>query len=631
MKLFLALCLTIIALEVSGQKNIKSPDKKAQKAYDLASQYISSNLYTKAISQLKEAVGLDKDFAAAWQQLGDLHRRMQKYKEAIPFYQRVLQIDPDFHQLTLFGLAECELSVADYSSARQHFSRYAALEDVTEKGRKQAEKFIADCDFALNAIKKPVPFNPVNLGPGINTAASEYLPVVTADEGTMIFTRLSDNNEDFYKSNRPEGKWNAAAYLSQNINTAMFNEGAQCISPDGMYLFFTGCNRPDGLGRCDIFLCRREGKDWSKPFNLGPPVNGPGWESQPSISSDGRTLYFVSSRPGGLGGLDIWQTTLLQGGGWTAPVNLGPEVNTPYDEESPFIHPDGNTLYFSSKGWPGMGRRDLFLSRRDEKGSWQKPLNLGYPINTSNDEGGLTISSDGRTAYFSSDIQGGYGNMDIYSFELSPALRPEPVTYVKGRIFDAKSREPLGAKIRITELKSNAPAYDDESEDGEFLSTMAAGKTYGLTVEKEGYLFYSDNFSLDKPGAAARPYEISVPLQRIEVGSMVILKNIFFDTGKSELLPESRTELQQLISFLNANPKAGIEITGHTDNTGENTANQALSENRARSVFNYLLSNKISASRLSYKGLGASRPIADNKSEEGRQSNRRTEFRISKY
>ncbi|MFD2163467.1 OmpA family protein [Paradesertivirga mongoliensis] len=617
---------------VYGQKDFRSGNKQAQKFYEQARFSLSAKVYDQALEELKSAIKLDPNFVAAYQQTADVNRILQRYETAVQNYRKVLELDPEFHPLTFIGLAESLLFSGKYQEAIPQFKKYAAFPGVPEEGKKRAAKLIVDCEFSIEALKKPVPFNPVNLGPSINSDKEEYLPVVTADEETIIFTRMAGNNEDFYTSAKKDAKWTKSMYLSPSINTSIYNEGAQCISPDGMYLFFTGCNRPEGKGRCDIYVCKREGKDWSKPFNLGTPINTPGWESQPSISADGRTLYFVSTRPGGLGGYDIWKTELGPNGSWSEPQNLGPSVNTPYDEISPFIHHDSNTLYFASNGWPGLGNKDLFMSRVDQSGSFTKPVNLGYPINTPGEESGLTVSSNGKTAFFASDMKGGQGGMDIYSFEVPQAVRPGAVTYVKGKVFDAKTQEPLDANIKITALKTNAIAFEDVSdfESGEFLAVMQAGKSFGLSVDKKGYLFYSENFSLDKPNAAAKPYLLSVGLQKIEVGGLVTLNNIFFATNKFELLPESKTELQQLISFLNLNPTVSIEIDGHTDDVGDDKINQVLSENRAKTVYNYLVDSKIATSRLSFKGYGESKPVTANTSAEGRQQNRRTEFRIVK-
>ncbi len=610
----------------------QTENKQAQRLFEEAGQQIAYKDYAKAIDKLKTVVSLDPRFALAWQQLGDSYRKLSNYADAKPAYQKVLEINPELTPLTWFGLAESELYTGDYQAAIEHFKKYLGFPNVSPASRGLINKYIKDCEFALMAIKSPVPFTPVNLGQGVNTAEEEYLPVVTADETVLIFTRQRTKNEDFYQSIKKDGKWEAAVPLSENINTLQFNEGAQCISPDGMYLFFTGCNRPDGMGMCDIYVARREGKGWSKPFNIGAPVNTAGWESQPSLSADGRTLYFVSTRKGGYGSYDIWKSDLGEGGSWSAPVNMGATINTAYDEYSPFIHPDDQTFYFSSNGWPGMGDRDLFISRKDSSGKWKVPQNLGYPINTYGEESGLTISSNGKTAFFASNKGNGAGKMDIYSFELPPSIRPAPITYVKGRVIDSETKQVLQAKVQIVNVDTEKAVYDDvtDYESGEFLATLALDKKFALTVSKEGYLFYSENFS---PGqaAATKPYLVDISMQKIAPGRLVVLKNIFFDTGKYELLPQSVTELKQLISFLSLNPSVKIEIAGHTDNVGDNASNQLLSENRAKAVYSYLLNNKIPQSRMVFKGYGESSPAADNETEAGRQNNRRTEFKILSY
>ncbi len=607
----------------------------AQKSYLQANKYIGDKAYSMAITELKKAVAEDNKFAAAFQQLGDLYRRLGDFSNAVINYRKVIEIDADFHNLTYFGLGESELNTGDYANALLHFRKYASSPGLSDESKIRTAKYIADCVFSLEAIKKSVSFKPVNLGAGINSNQDEYLPVITADESKIIFTRKTSNNEDFFTSVKNQDKWSAAKALSANINTFEFNEGAQCISPDGNYLFFTGCNRPDGLGRCDIYISKWEGTEWSRPFNLGAPINTPGWESQPSISADGRTLYFVSTRNGGRGGYDLWKSDLMAEGAWSTPVNLGPDINTPYDEQSPFIHPDDQTLYFSSNGWPGLGSKDLFITHKknpgDAKSTWEKPQNLGYPINTFGEESGLSISSNGHLAFFASDKQGGSGGFDIYSFEMPDNLRPKSVTYVKGIVADKSSKQRLEAKIQIINLQTGKFAFDDftDAVSGEFLATMTPGNSFALNVSKPGYLFYSQNFT---PGLneALKPYLIEVHLQKIEVGGMVVLNNIFFDTNKYELLPESKAELGQLISFLKDNPGVSIEIAGHTDNVGDDKSNQILSENRAKTVYDYLIQNKVPSGKLSFKGYGEGSPVADNTTEENRKNNRRTEFKIIK-
>lgn len=631
--LLLLLCIT--SSICFGQKVTSSQNKLAQKSYIQANKYIGDKAFKLAITELKKATSEDDKFTAAYQQLGDLYRRLGDYSNAAINYKKVLEIDPDFYNLTYFGLGESELNTGNYASALINFRKYASLPGVNEESKTKTKKYIADCLFSIEAMKSPVSFKPVNMGYGINSSQDEYLPVITADENKIIFTRKTSNNEDFYTSVKEQGKWSSAKALSASINTFEFNEGAQCISPDGNYLFFTGCNRPDGLGRCDIYISKWEGSEWSKPFNIGAPINTSGWESQPSISADGRTLYFVSTRNGGRGGYDIWKSDLMQEGSWSVPVNLGPDINTEYDEQSPFIHPDDQTLYFSSNGWPGLGNKDLFITHKKttegKKVTWEKPQNLGYPINTLGEESGLSVSNNGSLAFFATDKKGGLGGFDIYSFEMPEKLRPQPVTYVKGLVFDKISNQSLEAKIEIINLKTGNFSFDDVTNpvNGEFLATMTPGSSYALNVSKTGYLFYSQNFTPDVKDAI-KPYLIEVALQKLEIGGMVVLKNIFFETNMFHLLPESRSELGQLISFLQKNPSVEIEIAGYTDNVGDDQSNQLLSENRAKTVFDYLVLNKVPASKISFKGYGESMPLNDNATEENRQNNRRTEFKITK-
>ena len=614
---------------LAQQRQYTTANREAIKYFALANQSLDDHVYDDAVIQLQKAIEADAKFVEAHIQLGDIYRLMRQHKPAIDQYLVAIELSPEFNRSVYLKIGDEEITQAKYAEAKQHLEKYITYPDITAPNNFLAQKLIADCKFSIQAILHPVPFKPINMGPEINTADDEYLPVATADESMLIFTRKINNNEDFYKSVKLNTKWQTATYLSNQINTPQYNEGAQSISQDGKFLFFTGCNRPDGLGRCDIYIAQKKGDDWGKPFDLSPPVNSPGWESQPSISADGRTLYFVSNRKGGYGGYDIWKSTLTQKG-WGEPENLGPNINTSFDEQSPFIHPDDSTLYFCSNGWPGLGGKDLFVSRLGKDGKWQKPENLGFPINSSGDENGLSLTANGAYAFFSSNNLDGYGGFDIYTFVLPPNLRPHIVTYVKGKVNDAKTMQPLEAAVEIIDLQKDQAVYQDYSdpERGDFLATLTSGKNYGLNISKAGYLFYSENFSL-VGHEAKNPFDISVLLEPIEVGSKVILNNIFFDTNKFDLKPESIAELEKLVEFMNLNPTLHIEISGHTDNIGNDQANQVLSENRAKSVYQYLITNQINAARLVYKGYGKTQPIAPNASEDDRAKNRRTEFKVT--
>lgn len=618
----------VFAFHVNAQNRYSTTNAAAITYYKKASAFLDRQDKANAIQQLQNAIAADDNFAEAHAQLADLLKALPQHKEAIIHYRKALELNPEISRSIYLKLGESEINIADYEQAKAHLLKYITYSGLTPENRFYGRKLIADCDFSIEAIKHPVPFKPVNLGPDINSVNDEYLPVSAADENTLIFTRKISNNEDFYKSIKNNGQWGAAAYLSKFINTAEYNEGAQSISQDGKYLFFTGCNRPDGMGRCDIYVAQKKGDDWGKPFNLGAPVNSSGWESQPSISADGHTLYFVSNRKGGYGGYDIWKCRLTDKG-WSEPENLGPNINTPYDEQSPFIHPDDSTLYFCSNGWPGLGNKDLFVSRINPAGKWQKPENLGYPINSCGDENGMSISTTGGFAYFASNTLSGYGGFDIYMFELPEKARPHAVTYVKGSIVDATTKKPIEAAVEIVDLVTNQPVYQNTSSptQGDFLVPLVTGRNYGLTIFKNGYLFASENFSLNK-GEPQKPFNIEVPLNTIEVGKSAILKNIFFDINRYDLRPESQSALQYLIDFMAMNPTVSIEIAGYTDNSGNDNINQALSANRAKSVYQYLINHGVKADKLQYKGYGKNDPVAPNTSEENKAKNRRTEFRI---
>ncbi|NBQ47898.1 MAG: hypothetical protein EBU33_05515, partial [Sphingobacteriia bacterium] len=390
-----------------------------------------------------------------------------------------------------------------------------------------------------------------------------------------------------------------------------------------------------GYGSCDIFYTQKINGRWTKPVNLGPSINSAQWESQPSFSSDGKTLYFVRGNPlrnGTVKNIDIFYSVVEADGKFGTAQRLPENINSKDEEESVFIHPDNQTLYFSSRGHVGMGGADIFMSRRKADGNWGDPVNLGFPVNSADDENSLLVSPSGRMAYFASDREGGVGGLDLYEFELPAQLKPEAITYVKGSVYHAQTRQPLEASFELIDLDSQKLLTRSYSQkNGEFLVTLTATKNYLVNVSREGFLFYSDNFILrDLKTDFNKPFVLNIPLEPIDTGSTVELKNVFFDVNKSELRPESCTELDKLVAFLLKNPNLKIELGGHTDNTGDKKANQLLSENRAKAVQQYLVSaGKIGVERLSYKGYGDSRPKVPNDTAENKAKNRRTEFKVT--
>lgn len=613
---------------VYGQSLIR----KAQNSFDDAQQFVRQNIFDEAIKHLNAAVKADPKFQKAYWQLGDIYKRIRNTQKAKENYRLVVGSAPVENANIYFLLGETELQTGDYAQAKQSFESFLTnSKQIDQKYIDKAKKYISDCDFSIEAVKNPVAYEPFNMGFYVNSEHKDYFPALTADGQTIIFTRNVKGNEDFYTSTQKNSEWQKAKSLSNNINTPNYNEGAQSISPDGRYLFFTGCNRPDGVGRCDIYVCRKEGNDWSKPINLGNVINTNEWESQPSISADGNTLYFLSNRAGGFGGYDIWKSNLDVSGHWTKPVNLGPNINTAYDESTPFIHADGQTLFFSSDGWPGLGQKDIFYSNLQPDGTFSKATNLGYPINTFNDEFGFIVSADGQEGLFSSNLDGGFGDVDIYKFKLPTHLKPHPITYVKGVVRDKDTNKPLEGNVIVVNLNNKITAYNEitDSETGDFIAVTPTNNKYSFNVIADGYMLYSRHLDV-KNEDANKPIDLEILMEKIKAGNKVKLNNIFFDTNKYDLLPQSIVELNLVIELLKANPTMEVEIQGHTDDVGSLKDNQVLSENRAKAVYNYLLENGIAKKQLTSKGYGETKPTADNSTPEGRQENRRTDFLVVK-
>lgn len=635
-KILLLLSAGCLLFTVQAQpKKYTTDSKKAIKLYESALDYYNQRADEEARTTLIKALDADKNFIEARIMLADVYTEHGAYEKAIEQYKVVTAVNPDFFPNSFYILGNLQLNVGNYDDARLSYTKFLAYKGTHPETKEKARQKFMNAEFGSAAMKTPVPFEPVNLGPGINTASAEYFPAITADEKTIIITR-SDRNpgsppgqEDFYESKLVDGEWTTAVNLGAPINTPD-NEGAQTISPDGQLMLFTGCNRPDGMGGCDIYFSRKIGNRWTTPQNIGPPINNSNWNAQPSISSDKKTVYYASGKRGS-DNKDIYSSTLTDQGVWGNPVNLGDVINTPGVEESPFIHPDNQTLYFSSDGHLGMGNKDIFYSRKDSKGNWGKPVNLGYPINTWNNDDSFMVGASGKTAYFASDRKGGYGSLDLYSFELYEEARPTMVTYVNGRVIAGDTKKPLVATFELIDLETKKVVVESSSnsEKGEFVVSLPVNRNYALNVSKNGYLFYSENFSLKNIKDVSKPYELNVELQPVKKGEKVVLKNIFFASNSYNLLDESTAELQKLLTFMQKNETIQIEISGHTDNVGNDNANQTLSESRARSVYEYLATSGISTERMTYKGFGETQPVATNDTEEGRALNRRTEFTVT--
>ncbi len=624
--------LILCCIAASAQTDITKIDKKAVAFYEQALALIDAAKYKEAIAALQQAIGRDDQYIDAYLSMAGVYGQLKDYKQSAATYEKAMAMDAAYtadyalpYSINLAGNGEFEKALQVVNTLLQKPN----LHPNTKKAAEYRQKtFQFAVDYAKTKGQSAYVFSPKNLGDAVNSAESEYFPSMPIDGKLLVFTRRLNNfNEDFFAAEKGGNTWEKSVRLPGQINTPQ-NEGAQNISQDGNWLVFTGCNRPDGQGSCDIYISYKTPEGWSPAFNLGGKVNSDQWESQPSLSPDKRHLYFASRRFGGLGGSDIYVSTLLPSGKWSEPENLGPVINTPGDESTPFIHADNQTLFFASNGLPGYGGEDLFVVRKGADGTWGKPENLGYPINTIDHEGSLFIAADGKSAYYASDRSDSKGGLDIYSFELREDVRPTKTLWVKGKVFDKKTSNGLPSSVELIDLASKQTLSKVQTDEtGNYLITLPVGKDYAFNVARKGYLFYSDNYSL-KNKAADSTYQKDIPLQPIEVEAGIVLRNLFFETAKYDIKPESEVELDKVVQFLQENPTVKIQLEGHTDNVGAAADNEKLSSARAYAVVNYLVRKGIKGTRLVAKGFGASKPIADNKTEEGRSQNRRTELRI---
>lgn len=629
---FLLIWLLIVSCSTSKNANgQQSVSKKAQSLFNEGLKFQSYGEYEQAINLFKQSIKKAPKFLNAYDALANTYQKDNQLINSKNTYLKLLSLKSD-HFFGLYELGNIYFDLGNLDSSEFYYRRFLRINSSNDKYAQNAQLNLRDINFSRDAFKNPVNVNPVNMGSSINSENQEYSPAFAIDEKTIYITKrmgnLSDNrpNEDLYFAELNDESWDKVKDIGPPINT-IENEGAFSISSDGNYIFFTSCSRNGGKGQCDIWLTSKKNNRWDEPKNLQSPINTKYWESQPSISSDGRMLYFSSDRPGGYGGTDIWVSE-FSNSGWSAPKNLGPTVNTSKDEQFPFIHSDNRTLYFSSNGHPGLGKSDLYLTRKDVKLNWETPINMGFPINSRGQDWNLVVARDGKTAYFSSDQLKGFGGLDIYTFQLPEKLQAEKVSYLRGYVRDAITKQPLSANVELSPINGEPTTLTyAKPGTGMFLVPLKTNMKYALTIDKDGYLFYTEFYNM--PAIQRdQPIKLFIDLEKIELGNSVVLKNIFFDTDKSDIKDESKQELEKLIDFLSENNSIRIEISGHTDNVGDSKHNMVLSENRAKSVCDFLTNNGIEKSRLTYKGFGDTQPIKQNNTDENRAKNRRTEFKI---
>ena len=605
---------------------------KAAKLYLVSQQQAADDKFLEGIATLQQAVALDKNFEDAWLSIAGMYTELKDYQAAVDNYRIARSIDSIYfkdysltYSINLAGLGKFKEALA----AVEDFKSVPNLHESSLRAAAYRSKsYQFAIDYAAKKNLSTYKFEPVNMGDSINTPVSEYFPTISLDGKHLVFTRrVHGTNEDFYESDRTATGWTFARPLAGNINSEN-NEGALNISQDGQWLIFTGCNFQNGFGSCDLFISFLTPQGWSAPENMGPNFNTEFWESAPSLSPDKRDLYFASSRPGGYGGNDLYVSHRGENGRWSPPENMGPSINTAGDESAPFIHADNSSLYFTSNGLQGYGGDDLFVVHKTPTGEWGTPENLGYPINTIENEGSLVVAADGKTAYYASDRSDSRGQLDLYTFELREDVRPAKTIWIKGKVFDKKTGKGLPSSVELGDLASKRIVSKLQTDEtGNYLTTLPLGKDYAFNVNRKGYLFFSENFMLSNPSADS-VYQMDIPLQPIEANARIILKNIFFEVNQYELKPASQIELDDVVKLLKENSGLFIQINGYTDNVGKPQDNLLLSQNRAKSVVNYLKSKGIDPRRLSFKGYGESEPVGPNTTESGRAQNRRTELKV---
>lgn len=608
--------------------------KRVEKMFEAAKTLYSQNNYSKSLELCDEIVRLDDGYANAHLLMAEMYKDMDSTRLEIVHLTKA-QKNSD-NALIDFRLGEAFYALGMYSEALSFYEKYKGNQDIPEKRQFLLACKMASCKFAIQSIKNPVDFDPNNMGDHINSANDEYWPTPTLDGRHLVFTRLMKDSvyrpqEDFFMAELDSLEWDAKPM--DEVNT-MENEGAQTLSADSKIMFFTACNRTDGFGSCDIFFSRFINGKWTEPRNAGEPLNTRSWEAQPSLSSDNQFLYFSSNRPGGKGKKDIWRIEFFgfsESGNpkWGKPENLE-AINTVGDEISPFIHANNRNFYFASDTHIGMGGLDLYSCLIDEDGTISELKNMGYPINTYKDDMGLTISSIGNIAYFSSARETDKG-LDIFSFNLDRGLQPQPVTYVKATVRNKKTQQPIAANIELVNLNSmnGKSQIQRADENGEVMLALPLRRNYAFNVSEDGYLFYSQSMQLANENNITDPIFLDIDLEPIEVGAQMELYNIYYETDSFRILPQSKPELNKLVDFLANNRGLKVEIQGHTDSSGNPESNMELSKRRAKSVVDYLVENNISVSRLEFDGYGDTKPIASNETSEGRRQNRRTTIKIT--
>lgn len=652
---FVSLSLAIFAQEESCPE----PKKKAVKLVESAKKS-DMNTYYKA---LIEAIKIDPNYLEAYDELANINERKsatarpgkeveQHVNRALEYYNKINEICPEYRGFYApMRLGDFYYSLKQYEKARPFYQTILSSPKAFKNDERKAYERVQNIDTYFQLLKDSVPFNP-QLVVGPATQRDEYLPMLSPDNKYLYFTRkMPDETKGSVDSGEKElfivsrqiakDKFSGGIPMPSPFNLGQF-QGGVSISVNNKMIFITivdvipyrGKN-PAGRGQkfdnADIYFSELIDGEWTKLQSIGSNINTETtWEAQPSISADNKTLYFTRVMDPFAPDMDIYKSERRADGMWGDPINLGAPINTVgEDEKSPFMHSDSYTLYFSSTGHIGLGGYDIFYSKLDpQTNQFSKPINIGYPINTKNDEHGFIVNRDGDKAYFGSEDHT-TKDLNIYSFDLYERARPQKVVFVNGEIKNNKGEVPEGAQVLLKNTKTNREVEGViDQNTGEYVAVMTVDKDEDimLTAKKKGYAFSSQLISSDEIVIGKPVRTEAVEIKPIEVGEAYKINNINFATNSFEITPKITLVLNEFIAFLKDNPTVKVAIHGHTDNVGDAKENLLLSENRAKAVFNYLILEDINPARLSFKGFGSTKPIANNNTDEGKAKNRRTEF-----
>ena len=606
--------------------SIAQNNSAAQKLYDKAIRAFDNKAYNEGIDLLNASLKKDSNYTDSYISLFQAYLELKEKKKAIDVFEKAIPKDS----------LSCLPYFVKYATAYASIGDYKKADDILKSIATNVPSYLKPSYYQLNTVCSYALAHPpdntvkvLNAGDNINTTDAEYFPTVTVQDSILIFMRRNSiSREDFFYSNITSSGLSKAVSLSDNLNLTD-KKGAPSLSSDLQTLYFSAEYPRLGFGRYDIYSVTKTDSGWANPINLGPNVNTDWWESAPSISPDGSALYFCSNKPGGFGGIDIYVSYKNKKGYWSKAINLGPNINTAGDEQTPFIHADNNSLYFASNGWPGYGGSDLYVAHKKLDGTWSKPINLGAPINTNDNEASVAISSNGMDGYIASDRPDSKGNLDIYKINLPEAARANKTYYFNGFIQDAITMNALSGSVKLSD-NNDSSKYMIVNVDntGKFVLALPYIDSLGIQINSANHEYASLLLKKDKlielNGAT-----FNFQLNPIQKSFSKIFNNVFFDLNSATLLKNSNIELNALVEYLQNTATATILIEGHTDNTGNANANMQLSTKRAEAIAQFLISKGIDKNRITTKGYGSTKPIADNNTEPGRTQNRRTSFTIS--